>query len=551
MARILRRRVVQMPKVASGRRNLASEINQWLKLGLNAGQIIEKIIPDDPKTTPEAYGETVKARLLGTGQENEYDKFTKRQLDQFEKRQSKQPSPPGAKAPLSPALTPAPSAEGVAPLRGKYLPEQLRDARLPEGDRQTSPGAVLASDAVVTALTSGYGTDDPAFEAGRNELIELNISKWGQTREQATVSADEQIDAEMQRADAIAAATAAATPAPPAPEPAPEVAAKPEPTQAERAYVSQTVTDARRAREETFQKVMANFNKGLAIVEENSNWWNRGEKIDKYIAAFERSLAKSPLMNSGSAKARGAAVDVLTSLINERKTEGTSQRIIDEGAKNRAARTGNIILQDKIRRAHLVASNRGAKSLAKFRSDKSKELRRLSHTLSKQLENHRQKYREQNDAAKSIYKLWNSKPEKTPEETAFWKEFPRFGKIESDISSANVKLRSLLANKDLVKVFAVDEIKLLDDEIKLKKEVLKYAAIVQSGQREHEQLRQRAGGRAGQTSLIRAIPAPLPELSLGWLDAFMPDEAGTVGDGDSEDGTDLDKLMNDKGLGSE
>lgn len=547
MARILRRRVVQMPKVASGRRNLASEINQYLQLGLTAGQIIEKIIPDDPKTTPEAYGEALKARLLGTGQENEYDKFTKRQLDQFEKRQSKQPSPLGAKAPLSPALTPAPSAEGVAPRRGKYLPEQLQGTALPVGERITRPSNALASDIATIALTSGFGADDPEFIEKRDELIRLQMSDLKETREQATASADEQIDAEMQRIDAIAAAT----PVPPAPvpEPAPEVAPKPEPTQADKAVVSGSVSDARKAREETFEKVMANFNKGLAIVEENSNWWNRGEKIDKYIAAFERNLAKSPLMNSGSAKARGAAVDVLTALINERKAEGTSRRIIDEGAKNRAARTGDIILQDKLRRAHRVASERGAKSLAKFRSDKSKELRRLSHTLSKQLADHQQKYREQNDAARNIYKLWNSKPEKTPEETAFWKEFPRFGKIESEISSANVKLKSFLANKDLVKVFAVDEADLLDDEIKLKKEVLKLAAIVQNGQREHEQLRQRAGGRAGQTSLIRAIPAPLPELSLGWLDAFIPDETGAVGDGDSEDGADLDKLMRDQGVG--
>ena len=56
MARILRRRVAQMPKVASGRRNLASEINQYLKLGLNAQQIIEKMIPDDPSVTPEMMG---------------------------------------------------------------------------------------------------------------------------------------------------------------------------------------------------------------------------------------------------------------------------------------------------------------------------------------------------------------------------------------------------------------------------------------------------------------------------------------------------------------
>ena len=53
MARILRRRVAQMPKVASSRRNLASEINQYLKLGMTAQQIIEKMIPDDPSITPE------------------------------------------------------------------------------------------------------------------------------------------------------------------------------------------------------------------------------------------------------------------------------------------------------------------------------------------------------------------------------------------------------------------------------------------------------------------------------------------------------------------
>lgn len=53
MARILRRRVAQMPKVASSRRNLASEINQYLKLGMTAQQIIEKMIPDDPSVTPE------------------------------------------------------------------------------------------------------------------------------------------------------------------------------------------------------------------------------------------------------------------------------------------------------------------------------------------------------------------------------------------------------------------------------------------------------------------------------------------------------------------
>jgi hypothetical protein len=68
---------------------------------------------------------------------------------------------------------------------------------------------------------------------------------------------------------------------------------------------------------------------------------------------------------------------------------------------------------------------------------------------------------------------------------------------------------------------------------------------VQNGQREHEQLRQRAGGRAGQTPLIRAIPASLPELSLGWLDAFIPDETGTVGEGGDGDDVDAESIVND------
>ena len=66
MARILRRRVAQMPKVASGRRNLASEINQYLKLGLNAQQIIEKMIPDDPTMSKGQMHELIRARFAGS-----------------------------------------------------------------------------------------------------------------------------------------------------------------------------------------------------------------------------------------------------------------------------------------------------------------------------------------------------------------------------------------------------------------------------------------------------------------------------------------------------
>jgi hypothetical protein len=46
MARILRRRIARHTPSAMSRRDTASEINQWLKLGLNAAQIGEKLIPE-------------------------------------------------------------------------------------------------------------------------------------------------------------------------------------------------------------------------------------------------------------------------------------------------------------------------------------------------------------------------------------------------------------------------------------------------------------------------------------------------------------------------
>ena len=45
MARILRRRIARHTPSAMSRRDTASEINQWLKLGLNAAQIGESAYP--------------------------------------------------------------------------------------------------------------------------------------------------------------------------------------------------------------------------------------------------------------------------------------------------------------------------------------------------------------------------------------------------------------------------------------------------------------------------------------------------------------------------
>lgn len=65
MARILRRRIARHTPSAMSRRDTASEINQWLKLGLNAAQIGERLIPDDPTMTKEQMHAIIRARMAG------------------------------------------------------------------------------------------------------------------------------------------------------------------------------------------------------------------------------------------------------------------------------------------------------------------------------------------------------------------------------------------------------------------------------------------------------------------------------------------------------
>jgi len=411
MARILRRRVVQMPKVASSRRNLASEINQYLQLGLNAGQIIEKIIPDDPKTTPEAYGETLKARLLGTGQDSVYDQYIKGQIQQ--------PSPLEAKVPLADASSPAPSAGRVVPI----------------------------------------------------------LDDMGN----------------------------------PAPEPAPE----PEPMQAEKAYVGQTVADARRAREETFGKVMANFNQGLAIVRENSNPWNRGEKIDKYIAAFERNLAKSPLMNSGSAKARGEAVKVLVANKRAATAQMTRESIESEGQKGREATADNIERRAVLKEQYRVAKLGGDKELAKFKKGLRVDLEKLLQRNRLGVESRKQGNRDKNRAAKYLMDILTKKPSKTQAEKSFITEMKQKDKAVENYDDAMTKLQALLAMESTQDVFLMAESDLNDEHRQIREDVDAQIAIVEARRAAHSAMLQRLTGLAGQDSeLLEVIPNALPAFEM-------------------------------------
>ena len=447
MARILRRRVAQMPKVASGRRNLASEINQYLKLGLNAGQIIEKIIPDDPKTTPEAYGETVKARLLGTGQEGVYDQYIKGQIQQ--------PSPPGAKAPLSPAPTPAPLAEGVVPILDNM------------GNR--------------------------------------------------------------------------------APEPAPEP--EPEPMQAEKAYVGQTVADARRAREETFGKVMANFNQGLAIVRENSNPWNRGEKIDKYIAAFERNLAKSPLMNSGSAKARGDAVKVYVANKRAATAQMTRKSVEKVAQKSIEARSAAIERRAVLKEQYRVAKLGGDKELEKFKQKNRVDTEKLRQRNRRGIESYKQGNRDKNRAAKALMGILTRKPSKTQAEKSFITEMKQKDKAVENYDDSMTKLQALLAMASTQEVFLLAESDLNDEHRQIREDVDAQIAIVEARRAAHSAMLQRLTGLAGQDSeLLEVIPNALPAFEMpvwvpeGTADQPAPEDIQNAG-GDADPAGDAATLI--------
>jgi len=444
MARILRRRVVQMPKVASSRRNLASEINQYLQLGLNAGQIIEKIIPDDPKTTPEAYGETVKARLLGTGQDSVYDQYIKGQIQQ---------PPPSATDSSQPVAPPAPSAEGVAPI----------------------------------------------------------LDNMGN----------------------------------PAPEPAPE----PEPMQAQKAYVSQTVTDARRARGETFRKVMANFNEGLAIVRENSNPWNRGEKIDKYIAAFERNLAKSPLMNSGSAKARRAAVDVYRANLSAATAQMTRESIESEGQKGREATADNIERRAVLKEQYRVAKLGGDKELEKFKQKNRVDTEKLRQRNRRGIESYKQGNRDKNRAAKALMGILTKKPSKTQAEKSFITEMKQKDKAVENYDDAMTKLQALLAMESTQEVFLLAESDLNDDHRQIREDVDAQIAIVEARRAAHSAMLQRLTGLAGQDSgLLEVIPNALPAFEMpvwvpeGTAEQPAPADAQNAG-GDADPAVDTETLI--------
>ncbi len=441
MARILRRRVVQMPKVASSRRNLASEINQYLQLGLNAGQIIEKIIPDDPKTTPEAYGETVKARLLGTGQDSVYDQYIKREIQQ--------PSPSEAKVPLADASSPAPSAERVVPA----------------------------------------------------------VDNMGN--------------------------------------PAPE----PEPMQAQKAYVSQTVTDARRARGETFRKVMANFNEGLAIVRENSNPWNRGEKIDKYIAAFERNLAKSPLMNSGSAKARRAAVDVYRANLSAATAQMTRESIESEGQKGREATADNIERRAVLKEQYRVAKLGGDKELEKFKQKNRVDTEKLRQRNRRGIESYKQGNRDKNRAAKALMGILTKKPSKTQAEKSFITEMKQKDKAVENYDDAMTKLQALLAMESTQEVFLLAESDLNDDHRQIREDVDAQIAIVEARRAAHSAMLQRLTGLAGQDSgLLEVIPNALPAFEMpvwvpeGTAEQPAPADAQNAG-GDADPAVDTETLI--------
>lgn len=275
MARILRRRVVQMPKVASGRRNLASEINQWLKLGLNAGQIIEKIIPDDPSITPEMMDPVfdMMARRQGATAPLAERVARARQLAGIQEKQpsSEVPKPPsqGLGAP------PAPSPGAAAPQQ--YLRPPPMDASV--------AGVPMAK------VVSPEDMESTPTRANRESLIAQAVQS-GDTQEQAAEWADS-----MLRSEAEALATR-------------DAATEAERAQAKsqaKAKVSQSIQEAQIA--ENAAQLKSSFRQMYNAIKEGSGMYDFADNVQRAVPLFFRAAQAS--------KASGDDVRLLQTIIRK------------------------------------------------------------------------------------------------------------------------------------------------------------------------------------------------------------------------------------------
>jgi hypothetical protein len=301
MARILRRRVAQMPKVASSRRNLASEINQYLKLGLNAQQIIEKMIPDDPSITPEMMDPI-------------FDMMAKAQPKPLAQRAAgvqqvagsmlgQAPAIPVGQSPsevvTSPsqvvAASPASSPRAAAPLKPEQLPPRATGQRL-AAIQQTSTVSDLIDQAARIAATNADFTEIDEFKDLRDEIAIIFNDEFDSQNMYG--DADVAIAETVQK---LRDESVALPPPEPAPEPAPESRAQ------AKAEVSQSIQEAQIA--ENAEQLKSSFRQMYNAIKEGSGIYDFADNVQRAVPLFLRAAQAS--------KASGDDVRLLQTIIRK------------------------------------------------------------------------------------------------------------------------------------------------------------------------------------------------------------------------------------------
>ena len=289
MARILRRRVVQTPKVASSRRNLASEINQWLKLGLNAQQIIEKMIPDDPSVTPEMMDPVFDVMALRQGataplaeKVGRAKRLVGGALGQPPAIPVGQPSPEVVKPPSQGlAAPPAPSPRTAALLKPEQLPPRATGRKM-EWAQRTNPLGVLADQAARILVTMSDPTESPEFMDLRDKVAIGLKEKFPNESEDMYGDADSFIAEAAQKLRAGSVAL-------PPPEPAPEPAL--EPRAQAKAKVSQSIQEAQIA--DNAEQLKSSFRQMFNAIKEGSGMYDFAGNVEKAMPLFFRAAQAS------------------------------------------------------------------------------------------------------------------------------------------------------------------------------------------------------------------------------------------------------------------
>ena len=517
MARILRRRVAQMPKVASSRRNLASEINQYLKLGMTAQQIIEKMIPDDPSITPEMMDPIFD--LMAKAQPKPLAQRAAGAQQLAGSMLGQAPAIPVGQSPsevvTSPsqvvAASPASSPRAAAPLKPEQLPPRATGQRL-AAIQQTSPVSDLIDQAARIAATNADFTEIDEFKDLRDEIAIIFNDEFD--------SQNMYGDADVAIAETVQKLRDESVALPP-PEPVPEPKATAKATA--KAKVSQSIQEAQIA--DNAEQLKSSFRQMYNAIKEGSGMYDFADNVQRAVPLFLRAAQAS--------KASGDDVRLLQTIIRKSvreaeladKQAGRTFRGA-ENQKNREARAAAIERRAVLKEKYRVAKLGGDKELEKFKQKNRVDTEKLRQRNRRAIEAYKQENRDKNRAAKALMGILTKKPSKTQAEKSFITEMKQKDKAVENYNDAMTKLQALLAMESTQEVFLLAESDLNDEHRQIREDVDAQIAIVEARRAAHSAMLQRLAGLAGQdTELLKVIPDELPAFEMPvWVPKDTPEQ---------------------------